>query len=104
MSARLRELAHRRAELVARSARDRVALADASRALVAPLAVAEIVAAAAHDLRRPPARLTLAGRAAALLVTPKATRVVRWAWGAFVLTRAALRAVRAVRSAERTLR
>jgi hypothetical protein len=103
MSARLEALTRRHAELVAQSGRDRVALAEACSALVAPLAVAEIAAAAAHDVRRPPTRLTLVTRAASYLVSPTAARVIRWAWTSFIVASAAVRAVRAVRGAERAL-
>jgi hypothetical protein len=103
VTARMRQAALRRSELLEQCARDRAQLAQASGALIAPLAVADLGAAAVQALRHPPAQVAWAARLLRVLRFTVASRAVRIGWGTYVAVTTSARALRAVRRAERGL-
>ncbi len=103
MSARVRALAEQRRALVAQAEQDRQGVAHASRALVAPLAAADVARDAAATLRAPPPLVTLGQRLLAGFDLRAAATALRWGWVAYVVALAGRRTVRVVERAERAL-
>jgi hypothetical protein len=99
----MRDAARRRAELLAQCERDRARFADASRALVAPLVVADLGAAAVQAVRDPPSRVAWVARVLRVLRFTMAATAVQVGWGTYVAVTTSARALRAVRRAERGL-
>jgi predicted nucleic acid-binding Zn ribbon protein len=100
---RIRALQARREALCAQIAMERDAVARASVALVAPLAVTDVLRDLAADVREPPPLVSLTANLLGQLLWPRAAVVVRWGWYAFAGVLGARRALRVVRRAEASL-
>jgi hypothetical protein len=103
VSGRLAALAARRVALAARVDAERVRVAQAGTALVGPLAVVEVARAAGGELTRPPPWVRVGVGALRVVGFGGLGGLLRLGWAAWVGGRAAVRAVRVLRHAERAL-
>ncbi len=103
MTARIRELRARREALLVQAASDRADVARASVALVAPLAVTDVLRDLVADVRDPPPLVRQGSKLLAQLLWPRAAVVVQWGWYAFAGVLGARRALRVLQRAEAAL-
>lgn len=103
MTDRIRALQARREALCAQIVTERDAVARASVALVAPLAVTDVLRDLAADVRDPPPLVSLTANLLGQLLWPRAAVLVRWGWYAFAGVLGARRALRVVRRVEASL-